>query len=160
MEIASWRGAKTSDELKFSTHFSASFADMESESIAPTHISGRRDAVMISQGGDNKDYHRSFCLTKCSQSVPRKYWNSVDEKRVALRLAQILKVPANRHRACSAVAWQARHCSSPRYECTKFALTRDAKVTRARLINESFRELHMTTSGKPPKRQTYSSVLA
>ena len=41
-EIASWRGAKTSDELKFSTHFSASFADMESGSI------GRRDFVLSS----------------------------------------------------------------------------------------------------------------
>ena len=40
-EIASWRGAKTSDDIKFSTHFSASFADIESGSIAPTHSSGR-----------------------------------------------------------------------------------------------------------------------
>ena len=84
--------------------------------------------------------------------------NSVDEKRVALRLAKILNAPAKRHRACSAVAWQARHCHSFRYECTKFASTRDAKVIRARLINERFRELRMTTSGKLPKRKAYSPM--
>ena len=70
-EIASWRGAKTSDEFKFSTHFSASFADMESGSIATTHILGRRDFVaFISQGGEYKDYHRGFLSKNCSQSVP------------------------------------------------------------------------------------------
>ena len=204
-EIASWTGVKTSGDLKFSTHFSASFEDMESGSIATTHTLGRRD----------------FVLTKCSQSVPRKHpavtsagdlsfaaktllcvrgfvargarwahqlarstgarmvlWNSlscalrlendmalvnatrnsVDEKRVALRLAKILCAPAKRHRACSAVAWQARHCHSFRYECTKFASTRDAKVIRIRLINERFRELRMTTSGKLPKRKAYSPM--
>ena len=70
-EIASWRGAKTSDDLKFSTHFSASFADMESEFVAPSHILGRRDFVaFISQGGEYKDYHRGFLSKKCSQSAP------------------------------------------------------------------------------------------
>ena len=150
MEIASWRGAKTSDELKFSTHFSASVADMESESVAATHISGRRDFILISQGGENKDYHRGFRLTKCSQSVPRNYRNSVDEKRVDLRLAQMLNVPVNKLRACSPMAWQSRHCCSREYESAKFAPTLDATTTRARLINESFRELHMTASGKIP----------
>ena len=52
-EIASWRGPKTSDKLKFLTHFSASFADMESGSIAPTHISAQRDFVVFkSQAGE------------------------------------------------------------------------------------------------------------
>ena len=50
-EIASWRGVKTSDDLKFSTHFSASFVDIESESIAPTHISERRSVTVKFQGG-------------------------------------------------------------------------------------------------------------
>ena len=70
-EIASWTGVKTSGDLKFSTHFSASFADMESGSIAPTHISGRRDFVLKSQRGEYGDYPRGLLLKKCSQSVAR-----------------------------------------------------------------------------------------
>ena len=58
------------------------------------------------------------------------------------------------------MAWHSRHCDSREYKCAKLAPTHDATVARGRFTNGNFRELRMTTSGKAPKRQTYSSVHA
>lgn len=216
-EIASWRGGKTSDDLKFSTHFSASFADMESEFIAPTHISERRAVAVKFQGGTYEEklaagkypaatntgglsfslkspmslfktvlharglvargarwahraisrfagarklaWHSRSCAQNLQNSMAlvSAIKNNMNERHVALRLAQILNAPVNGHRLCV----MARYRGSSNFECAKFASRLDSRgIRRTKLVRKSFRELHMTTSGKPPKHQTYSSVQA
>ena len=188
-EIASWRGVKTSDHLKFLTHFSASFVDIESESIAPTHISERRAVAVKFQGGTYEEQLAagkypaatntcglSFSLKlpmslfkavlhspSCAQNLQNimallsKIKSNMNERHVALRLAQILNAPGNRHRLCV----MARYYDSSNFECARFVSRIDYRgIRRTQLVSKSFRELHMTTSGKPPKRQTYSSAQA